>query len=157
MPFDPITTDEKLEQPAPKKISFDNLMLLGCMSFVIVSVIVYALSIWPFFAIDGTNRLKGLALASSLGLLPAAIAGAIGSRWGGLPGACGHIAGSMAIGVFLYLRLDQFDAVRGVPDFPQPEFPHSWVYLAPTILVLLNSAIAIFFVPKNQFQDEPPG
>jgi hypothetical protein len=138
VPFEPLKTDELLDQPAKTGPDWDTLMLMGCGGFILSSVIHFALSIWPHFVFSAGNELKSLGVAALLGLVPASIFAAIVVRRFGIPAAGGILGGSFATAIFLHLRLRQFDAGRGLPDFPQPEFPASWTWMAPMAWVIFT-------------------
>ncbi len=155
MPFEPLQTDEKREGPLKAERDFDAQMLAGCAAFVGTSIITYLLGVWPYFALPATNKLLTLGLASLCGLVPAAIFGSTITRKTGLPGACGFLGGAMAIGIFLFLRLQQVMLARQIKDLPQPEYPASWTWIVPLAWLLICLGLIAFFMPKGQFADEP--
>lgn len=143
-------TDEKLEKPVKRGHDLDTVMLFGCSSFVVVSLVNWALVVWPFFLFQDTFVLKTLELCLAIGLAPATVMGAVTTRIYGLPAAAGFLAGSVCSGVFLYLRIQQVMAFVGVPDAPQPDYPASWGWMIPVAWVLLTLiVIAVFMKPSE--------
>ncbi len=57
-------------------------------------------------------------------------------------GAGGFIGGVLTSSTFLYLRLDQYFALRAVKEAPQPEYPSAWTYLVP-LAWFLTSAVVV--------------
>lgn len=154
MPFEPLRTDEKVAEKVKGPADMDSVMLFGCTSFVFVSVLSYALGVWPMFVIPETHRLANLGMALGVGLLPATILGIVATRKTGLPGACGFVGGAMAIGIFLFLRLEQLMLGYYRNDLPQPEYPKSWMWLVPVAWLVAALIVAIIFMPKGEFGDE---
>lgn len=150
MPFEPLRTDEPIEAPAPKERDFDTQMLAGCTTFVAVSLLVYGLSVWPYFVFQNTHELKALALASSLGLIPAALAGGYSVWKWGLAAAGGFVSGALATAIFLMLRLKQVLLTEGIEDLPQAEFPPSWQYLVPGAWMLVVLALIALLLRKEE-------
>jgi hypothetical protein len=150
MPFEPLRTDEPLTGPQEKVRDLDSQMLAGCSCFVGVSLISYALAVWPFFVFQKTWELKTLAFASLFGLVPAAVFGSYTVRKWGLPAAGGFIGGALATAIFLLLRLSQVMLQQGVRDLPQPEFPSSWQYLVPGAWMLAVLILCILLIRKEE-------
>lgn len=156
MPFDPLQTDEKLDQPAAKERDFDAQMLAGCTAFVGTSILCYLLGVWPYFVFAESNKLVTLALSSGFGLIPSAVLGIVVTRKSGIPGACGFLCGAMAVAIFLFLRLQQVMLALQIKDLPQPEYPASWAWIVPLAWLLTCVVLLVIFLPKAQFSDEPP-
>ena len=150
MPFEPLRTDEAVEGPAKKERDFDTQMLAGCTAFVAVSVLSYGLAVWPYFVFPNTHELRALALASGLGLIPAAVAGGYAVWKWGLAAAGGFVSGSLATAIFLMLRLKQVLLTEGIEDLPQAEFPQSWQYLVPGAWMLVVLALAALLLRKEE-------
>ncbi len=150
MAFEPLQTDEKLENPVEGSRDMDTAMLFGCSGFVFTSVGGYILSVWPFFAMRGTEYLNILGLTLALGLGPAAVLGAFAARKFGLAGACGFVGGAMTTGVFLFLRLQQVFLSAKIDQAPTPNYPESMVTLIPLGWVLTSIFLAILLVPKHE-------
>ena len=151
MPFEPLQTDEAVEGPAKKERDFDTQMLAGCTTFVAVSLLSYGLAVWPYFVFQNTYELKSLALASGIGLIPAALVGGYAVwRWG-LAAAGGFVSGSLATAIFLMLRLKQVLLTEGIKDLPQAEFPESWQYLVPGAWMLVVLAVSALLIRKEEF------
>lgn len=150
MSFEPLQTDEKLETPAPTERDTDTVMLVGCTGFVVSSLITYVIAIWPFFLFTETHRLLQLAQCALLGLLPALLFGAYVTRRFGLASAAGFIGGGLSATIFLYLRLLEVNLRRVQRGLEQPDFPESWVWLAPFAWVLmLFLVVAIMIRPSE--------
>lgn len=132
----------------------DTLMLGGCASFVVAALGTYFIGIWPYLV--AADLFSARSVLGALGLSSACLLvwGGFVSRRTGLPGACGFFGGSMALGVFLYLRLDQITAVRGLPQYPNPDYPESWAIVLPVGLVLIALGIAVAFLPRSEFSRE---
>ncbi len=155
MPFEPLQTDEP--QTANRKPPTDDMdaqMIAGCSAFVASALITYVLGVWPFFVLSNTHLLARLILACAIAFTPSAILGAFATRRAGLAGACGFLGGSMAVGIFLLLRLKQLQLGRSSRDFPVPEYPESWVWMIPVGWVLVAIATALFLLPKHTFSDD---
>ena len=154
MPFEPLRTDEPHEGPKSKERDIDSQMLAGCTTFVSVSLLSYGLAVWPHFMFQNTHELKTLGLASALGLLPAAILGAYSVWKWGLAAAGGFVSGSLAVSIFLMLRLKQVVMMEGIKDLPQPEYPQSWQYLVPGAWMLVVIALIAIFLRKEEISFE---
>ncbi|MGV3613720.1 MAG: hypothetical protein ACO1SV_00175 [Fimbriimonas sp.] len=151
MAFEPLQTDETLDEAAPKVRDTDTVMLFGCGAFVAGSLTVYFLSIWPFLAWSDVQRLRTLAMCVGAGLAPTVVFTAIMSRRFGLPGACGAIGGALTTAVFLYLRLQQaFTAAAARQDKP-PDYPASLQTLVPLVWVLAVALVGVLLLSKEEF------
>ena len=136
MPFEPLRTDEPRTGHGRKERDFDSQMLAGCSAFVAISLLSYAVAVWPHFVFYQTYQIRTLALDCALGMIPAAILGGFATRRFGLAAAGGFVSGSLATSIFLLLRLKQVLLLEGVRDLPQPEFPQSWQYVVPLAWML---------------------
>lgn len=150
MAFEPLQTDEKLEGPVQKQKDMDAAMLFGCSGFVFTSIVGYALSVWPFFLLPETQKLVNLAIAAGIGLTPAAVLGVVATRKFGLAGACGFVGGSMATGIFLYLRIEQIFIAALARQAPPAEYPRIVTYLLPLGWILLSAILAIAALPREE-------
>ena len=150
MAFEPLETDEKLDQPVQANPDMDAAMLFGCSGFVITSIGGYLLAVWPFIVFQDTERLTRLGLAAVVGLTPAAIVGIFATRKFRLAGACGFIGGSMATGIFLYLRLQQEFLAFMARQAPKPEYPSVAMYLIPLSWIVLSAILAIISLPSGE-------
>ena len=150
MSFEPLETDEKLDQPIKAKKDMDSAMLAGCFGFVLTSMTIYFLGIWPFLVFGDTFLLNVLILNLVLAIVPSLLFGIIATRKFGLPGACGYVGGSMSIVVFIYLRLKMILSMVGSQTLPQAEYPDSWVWLIPLIWLALSLIIAVISYPGTK-------
>lgn len=158
MPFEPLQTDERLDNAGPKPRDVDQVMLTGCSTFVAASIIGYLLAVWPFFTVPETHLARNLAAACGFGMTPALILTGFATRRFGLPGACGGLGGAMAAGIFLYLRMDQIMLGLTVRDLPRPDYPAAWAWIVPTAYVVATVAVGALLLPRDTFADEPaPG
>ena len=148
MPFEPLRTDEKRPgEPKPAK-DMDSLMLTGCSAFVATSFLTYFLTVWPFLTFQDSHLAATLGVCALLGPLPALVLGAYASRKFELPGACGFVGGSMALCVFLFLRLQQVMLGKGSTDLPHPDYPDSWVWMIPLAWLVAAIFVALLAMPR---------
>lgn len=150
MSFEPLQTDEPLEQPAKVERDTDTAMLFGCSGFVASSLITYFIAIWPFFIFTETHHVRELAMGALLGLLPALVFGAYVTRRFGLAPAAGFIGGGMAAAIFLYLRLVEVNLRRVQRELAQPDFPESWIWLVPLAWVLLLFLVGAVMIRPSE-------
>lgn len=150
MAFEPLQTDEKIDNPEKGPRDMDAAMLFGCSGFVITSIGGWALSVWPFLVFPDTEKISRLALASAVGLIPAAILGIFATRKFGLAGACGFVGGALSTGIFLYLRIEQIFISALARQAPEPEYPHMVLFLAPSVWILIAAILALAFMPKEE-------
>jgi len=146
MAFEPLQTDELLENPQKSGPDFDAQMLFGCSSFVAAAFINYALAVWPHFVFQELFALRPLALACAFGMIPSLVFSGIVARRFGVAGSAGCLGGAFAMAIFMNLRLQQIDSARGVNQLPQPEFPSDWVWLIPVgwiIVTLITLGLSI--------------
>lgn len=155
MPFESFETDEKLQRPPRKGPDLDTIMLFGCSGFVIVALASWALVVWPHFLFTATYELGTIKTCAVLGLVPAAVFGAIVTRIFGLPAAAGFLGGSICAATFMYLRLQQVFAFEGIPEAPQPEYPSMLLWAAPLGWVLASALIIAIFLDPKEYAREP--
>ncbi len=156
VPLDPDGSDEKsakTDRPVP---DMDTQMLFGCAGFVATAIGTYALAVWPHFLWLDTHLTATLALGAGFGLLPAAMVGAYATRKYGLAAAGGFLGGAICGATFLYLRLQQVMAFRGIRDAPQPEYPFAWMWMLPSGWVLLTLLLIALLLRREEFLMEPP-
>jgi len=149
MPFEPLNTDEQIENPVKKPRDMDAAMLFGCSGFVVTSLVGWCLSVWPFLVLPHTEKLANLGTASAVGLIPASVLGVIATRKFGLAGACGFVGSALSTGIFLYLRLDQMFLGALARQGPTPEYPRMMVYLVPCAWILASAILSLVFLPKQ--------
>jgi hypothetical protein len=154
MAFEPLLTDEKLDKPPPKKSDMDSLMIAGCTGFVATSIIAYVLSVWPHFVVGEAHLARSIGIALAIGLMPALIFGFVAIKKMGLPAATGFIGGSLATGVFLFLRINQVMISRHIHDGPQPDYPAAWTWMIPAGWVVLATIFALIITPRSEFSVE---
>lgn len=137
----------------------DDHMLFGCSGFVATSVGCYLVAAWPFFVWLDIYTLRMLAIALSLGLPIAFVAGAISGWKFGLAGAAGFVCGMVAVAVFLYLRLEYIFVGALVQQTPDPEYPGWTQWFLPTMVVALAivlSAIVLSFLGGEPQSEKKP-
>ncbi|MBV6491927.1 MAG: hypothetical protein KJZ62_11945 [Fimbriimonadaceae bacterium] len=156
MPFEPLRTDEELPAPAPKTQDADTQMLFGCSSFVGVALVTYLLTVWPHFAFVETHKTLTLLMDLVIGGVPAAAFGAWATRRFGMAAAGGFVGGVLTSSTFLYLRLDQYFALRAVKDAPQPEYPSAWTYLVPLAWFLTSAVVVALFIRREEYAADEP-
>jgi hypothetical protein len=158
MPFEPIRTDEKIESQVKPPRDMDTHMLVGCWGFAATSLVTYALAVWPHFVFHQVHLKATLGLCFALGLIPAGVAGAMASRKWGLAAAAGFLGGSMATGVFLFLRLQQAHIIKDATQAPQPDYPESWVWIIPLAWTLVCLLLGLAATRREEFETEarPP-
>ncbi len=150
MAFEPLQTDEKLDSPVKRAPDMDSVMLFGCSGFVFTSIGGYILTVWPYLVFQDSERLSRLEVSSLVGMLPAAILGTVASRRFGLAGACGFVGGSMASGIFLYLRIEQTFLSSLARQAPKPDYPQILTYLIPLTWIIVSVILALVFVPNEK-------
>ncbi|MBX3118178.1 MAG: hypothetical protein KF784_03870 [Fimbriimonadaceae bacterium] len=144
------STPDKKNKRANKPRDMDTIMLFGCTGFVGASIGTYILTIWPHIVFLDIYTMNALFLGALAGMLPALIVGGIVTRKFGLPGAAGFLGGSMASGVFFYLRLRQALMFRGVPQAPQPEYPDAFLWMIPLGWVLITVTVIFLLIPRDE-------
>lgn len=145
-------TDEKLDKAVKRGPDLDTVMLFGCSGFMIVALAVWAMVVWPFFVFQDTYSLASLRLCLLIGLIPASLIGAFATRAFGLSTAAGFLGGLICSATFLYLRLQQVVAFRGIPEAPQPEFPDLWVWLIPLGWFLFGLLLIALFLKPSEYR-----
>jgi len=118
----------------------ETLMTRGAIVFAISSLGGFALTVWPYFVWTEHYRFSQLALCGVLGFVPTLILAALATRRFGLPASVGFFACSLAMGVFLYVRLWQMMLAWEAQRIPQPDYPQAFLWLLPLAWVLLISA-----------------
>ncbi len=156
MSFEPLQTDERLDSQVKRERDMDSEMLVGCTGFVLASVLHYFIGAWPFAIFSEIYLLQTLAIASACAIIPSLIFTAIATRKGGISTAAGCFGGGFAIAIFLYLRLEQFNLVRGQRDMPQPEFPPIWAVMLPAAWLFLILATVLFALKIEHVRDDHP-
>ncbi len=154
MPFDPILTDEKIEGNSPRKPDFEAQIMAGCSQFVIQSFAIYGLGAWPFFLFPDVFLVSSLALNFAVGYLPALILMIFATRKFGLPAAAGCLGGSMVLGVFLFLRLQQVHIPSILNSAPKPEWPKQWVWMLPLAILVATGVILALNLKKSEWSME---
>jgi hypothetical protein len=150
MPFEPLRTDEKATSQTKRVAEFEGQMMAGCSVIGLTSVLIFALTAWPFFIVP-EYRIAGLTQAFLWGMLPAWCLGTFSTVRMGLAGASGFVGGAFISAIFMFLRLDQSMLRNFVPDVPRPDYPDAWKGLVPLGFVLVSLTLAILFVPKKEF------
>ena len=150
MAFEPLETDEKLENPVKAGPDMDTVMLFGCSGFVLTSIGGYILSVWPYLVFQESEKLSRLGVSSAIGLVPAAILGIFSARKFGLAGACGFVGGAMATGIFLYLRIEQTFISALARQAPKPDYPQILMYLIPLGWLIVSIVLSLIFVPDEK-------
>ena len=142
MAIEPLQTDEPLTERVVQDPDTDTVMLWGCGSFVVASVTVFALGIWPFFRYQDISALTTLMKALLIGIGPALVVGIWITRKRGLPAACGTLGGFMIVGVFLHLRIQQAFTAAMAKQVGPPEYPPFYAYLVPVAVIILGLLVA---------------
>lgn len=150
MAFEPLETDEKLDVAPKKAADMDTLMLIGCTGFVIASLGIYALSVWPFFAFPAVGETRTLAICVAAGLLPSALLAFVCGRKFALAGACGAIGGALATGMFLYLRIHQAFLAYLARQSPPPGYPQLLEAVVPLAWILAVALVALMAMPNER-------
>lgn len=152
MAIEPLKTDEPFVGNESKPPDIDAQMLTGCSGFLISSVVGYLLAVWPFIVIPEIQTLNKLFLAGLLGGIPNGILGLYISRTRGLAGACGFVAGAMAMGVFLYLRIQQIFLAYHARQAPPPEYPEMFSWLIPLTWIMVCLLLAVLILPPKELE-----
>ena len=144
MPFEPIRTDEKRSGARRKRTDYESELMAGCMVILVVSLLVFGVSVVPFFAVDEYTR-EGLLRGILTGMLPASVLGVVSMRWFGAAGLSGFLGGALTVTVFLFLRLEQ--TMLGFYDInlPTPEYPERWKWFIPLAWALWAGILAVIF------------
>lgn len=142
MAFEPLQTDEKLEKPIKAGPNFEAQILSGCSFFVVTSLLTYLIGVWPFFTFSDQHLIARFLIACASGLLPSAILGVFAGIKGGVPGACGFLGGTIAIAMFMYLRISQIMLGESMPDLPKPDYPSAASWILPLFWTVIAIIIA---------------
>jgi len=148
--FDPLQTDEKLEKPIKSGPNFEAQILSGCSFFVATSLLTYAIGVWPFFVLADQHLIAKFLMACAFGLLPTAIIGVVAGIKGGVPGACGFLGGTIAVAMFMYLRISQIMLGEHMPDLPKPDYPSAAAWILPLFWTVIAVIIAGFSAQKGE-------
>jgi len=138
-------------EPQPQRTpDMDKMMLAGCSSFIAAAFLTYFLWVWPFFVVSDLYRFtqlqKNFALGAGASLLPIIFF----AKKAGLAGLCGCLAGTMAFGVFFFLRVDQFFWGAKIEQIPQPDYSLAVKWVFPLIGVIFAATVGGFFMPKDR-------
>jgi hypothetical protein len=139
--FEPLRTDEKLDQPIKSKRDFESQMLAGCSVFVVCSFVTFFLSVWPFFVIKDQFLARQLAIAVGLSCIPTLIFGFVAGVRAGASGGFGFLGGAIAVAVFFNLAITQISLGGSIKDFPRPEYPAGMAAWIPLIWVILSGLV----------------
>lgn len=150
MPFEPLETDEKLDAEV-RRTDIDAHLIRGCMVFAGVSLVAFALIVFPFFVVNNLNETGGLMKACLIGGVPSLILGILASRFGSVAGASAFVAGSLMGSVFLFLKLQQMPALVLNGESPPLDYPASMAYMLPAGWVLLAFVTAFGATPKADY------
>ncbi|MBX3113584.1 MAG: hypothetical protein KF824_09805 [Fimbriimonadaceae bacterium] len=148
MPFEPLGTDEPLEESAPRPKSFEGQLMTGCSVILVSSFLVYLLAMWPFLVFEHRTSAQ-LYTALAFATIPTFIVGAVFVRLGKLAGAAGFTGGLFVGAVFLYLRLETVLTARFNPMLDQPEYPPEWKWLVPIAWLLAGLTVLFIVLPKG--------
>lgn len=148
MSFEPLGTDEPLEEGAPRPKSFEGQLMSGCMTIMLESFLVLALTVWPFILFEHRTNAQ-LFTALALSTVPTFIVGACFVRFAKLAGAVGFAGGLFVGAVFLMLRIETVVSARFDPLLPQPEYPPSWQWFVPGAWLLAGLALLFIVLPKD--------
>lgn len=143
MAFEPLQTDEKLDQPAPKKRDVDTVMLFGCGAFLVASLLSYAAAVLPFLILPDIWSLSTLGRNSLIGMSASLAVTVVAARRGGIPGACGSVAGALTTAVFLFLRLQQTFLAGSANQAPTPDYPAPFQLLLPLAWILITALVGV--------------
>lgn len=113
----------------------DKQMLLGCSAFVAASFLCYFAWVGPWFLWPDQHLLSVLAKVTVVGFGLSVLPGLFTTLRGGIAGGCGYLAGTMAGAVFVHLRIDQVLLGRLIPQSPIPEYPDSFSWLVPGLMI----------------------
>ncbi|RYG66704.1 hypothetical protein EON77_17195 [bacterium] len=128
-------------------------MILGCTGFLILSVVGYALAVWPFFAFLAIETRLDLARNVALGGIPHLVLTVFGARRFAVAGACGAAGGAAAVAVFLYLRLSQVGSAALVDQGRAPEYGPAVSTLLPCLWLAAILGAAILAIPAEKRAD----
>lgn len=156
MPFEPLRTDEKLEQPI-KREDIDAHLMRGLVAFGFVAGLTYLFIAVPFFVVKGLETPDGLRTAGMIGGIPSLILGLLGARLGKVAGGSGFVAGALIAAAFLYMKLRQIVLFAGKDEMPPLEWNPVLTYVIPICLIAIS--ILVFFVatPRKEYSLKSSG
>jgi hypothetical protein len=133
----------------------DSRFLAGCLTIALLSLMFWAMLVWPFFAFP-VHLKAGLLQALYFGGLPSMAVGALLVRKMGLEAATAFAGGSFAGGVFVYLHLANLSLGKygDTQELPAPDYPDSWAWLVPIAWCLAVAAAVFILLPKRETEDE---
>lgn len=153
---DGLNTDEQVDATkVAKRKDMDSRFLAGCMTIALMSLAVWFLTCWPFFALP-VHQKSALGQAFLLGPVPALLIGLVLVRKVGLEAATALLGGSFAAGVFMYLHLGNLMLGKYAADanVPVPDYSDSWAWLVPLGWCLAVASAAFLVLPRRETQDE---
>lgn len=136
-------------KPEAKKRDLESDLMHGCGVLVVVSLITFALAVWPSMAwreYAVADLLKTIAAA----WIPCLVTGAFAVRRFREAGLAGFIGGAMCYGIFLYMRLMQVFVAEGNPDLPHAEWPRPFSILIPLLWAVLSVGLAVAVYPRTR-------
>lgn len=145
MPFEPLGTDEPLEESAsPRRNSdFESQLMGGCFTILGGSLAIFLLTWWPFVVFD-TLSTAGLMKAIGFAAVPALIVGVVITRMVKLAGAVAFAAGMFVGAMFLFLNLNMKFIGINSPDMAQAEYPEAWGWIVPLAWFLAGLCVMLF-------------
>ena len=130
MPFEPLQTDEKLDQPAKRQRDFEGHLMSGCMAVGLTAFFIYALSAWPWFVFED-HRVSGIRSIALFGGVPSLIFAFVSTVRFGYAGLSGSMGGGMIAAIFIWLRLQEISVGINNPDRLQVEYPVRRTWMIP--------------------------
>lgn len=147
MPFEPLNTDEKLDQPIKKRRDFEGHLMAGCMAVGLTSALIYILSAWPWLVFEN-HRVSGMTSIVLFGLVPSLVVGAFTTWRFGFAGVSGSFGGGMIASIFIWLRMKEVMLGFLTTELPRPEYPERWGWMIPGgwfVSIALVSALCLLF------------
>lgn len=155
MPFHEIKTDEHVPGASKREKDFETQIMRGCAATVVLSVLVYGITIWPFFALP-EHTVEGLFAILAFGMIPSTILGVFAIRKIGYGGFSGFVGGALTSAAFIYLRLQQTMLAKVNPNLPAVEYPERWVWLVPLAWVLFAIVVGLIACPDPLGREGDP-
>ena len=154
MAHDPLNTDEMTGERAKRRPDMDTAFLTGCLTIAILSIIVYIVTIWPFFVMEANTR-EQLVNIFLLGGLPALILGLIAVRVLGLSGATGFVGGVFASSVYIFLQIDMLALgnLKPTEELPGTDYPEAWAWLVPLLWSLVSVTLTLLLLKRSEYED----
>lgn len=157
--MEPIQTDEPIRSTDEAPVDFEGQLMAGCSLIGIVAFVIFGLLTWPWFAFRaGQDQLppeftmSGLMMILACGCIPTLIAGAFIVRKAEAAGAAGFLGGSMAFGVFLFLRMSQGFVAKEIADLPHAEYSETLGTTVPLVWAISVIVTTILFFPRKARQ-----